>query len=485
MSLHSLKKQTTFIFVFSTLVFWEIGCGTGDLDDALIVDSGALSGDGYTDADSDTDGDVDGDTDSDIDGDADGDTDTDSDADADTDSDADVDADSDADADSDTDADSDADADSDTDTDSDADMDSDTDTDVDDGSCPAPATCQAHCRSIGGTIIRDASCPEADDKCCDMTGADGDTDSDVDADADGDTDTDADGDADTDADGDTDTDADGDTDTDVDSDADSDTDADCVPEDPPEQYAEDIELTWKEMTGGFEGGAGARPVSASVLNFKNLIWDQVMATGGTLNYCIRWESSGTLSMDDVVEIEDALNHWADDWFSPLQGYNCWPYGSIDITVVGVAVSERSKATWDDDELPVYVGDYFENAPQCPQACGRFFHQDGSYAGCTGGDDAHYDMSLWLTDGFSGGVGGDWGQRMAPQTFMGNMGGDSNTIWQHEFGHGLGFPDYYNWTEWTGKAAPACIMNAGAAFGVTDWDIAMAKYTWDHLKSRLI
>jgi hypothetical protein len=72
--------------------------------------------------------------------------------------------------------------------------------------------------------------------------------------------------------------------------------------------------------------------------------------------------------------------------------------------------------------------------------------------------------------------------MAPNSFMGDLSSDSHTMWQHEFGHGLGFPDYYNWDVWApGVAAPVCIMNAGASWNVNDWDAAMLKYAWDHLK----
>jgi hypothetical protein len=248
---------------------------------------------------------------------------------------------------------------------------------------------------------------------------------------------------------------------------------------------ETIELTWKEMTGGFDGMTGARPVGASVMNFTNLIWDQVMATEGTLQYCIRWESADTLTLDDLEEIEDALERWANTWFSELEGYNCWPYDHVPVKIVGVAVSDGDLADWDSAEMPVYVGDYYEDAPQCPQACGRFFNRDNDYSDCPGGEANHYDMSLWLTDGFANAVGGDWGQRMSPGSFMGNMDADSHVMWVHEFGHGLGFPDYYNWDVWApGVTAPSCVMNAGAAWDVTTWDAAMLRYAWDQIQTRL-
>jgi len=41
------------------------------------------------------------------------------------------------------------------------------------------------------------------------------------------------------------------------------------------------------------------------------------------------------------------------------------------------------------------------------------------------------MSLWLTDGFSGGAGGDWGQRVGREYFMGAVTSDNIHIVLHE------------------------------------------------------
>src|SRR5690606_32541301 len=67
------------------------------------------------------------------------------------------------------------------------------------------------------------------------------------------------------------------------------------PMDPPEDMQQTIDLTWTEMTGGFQGRTGARPTSASVTNFRNLILDQLFAASGSLRFCVRWESNATVS----------------------------------------------------------------------------------------------------------------------------------------------------------------------------------------------
>jgi hypothetical protein len=45
-----------------------------------------------------------------------------------------------------------------------------------------------------------------------------------------------------------------------------------------------------------------------------------------------------------------------------------------------------------------------------------------------------DESLWLTDGFQGGAGGDWGQRMGQEYFMQNVNSENIHIYLHELGH---------------------------------------------------
>jgi hypothetical protein len=91
--------------------------------------------------------------------------------------------------------------------------------------------------------------------------------------------------------------------------------------------------------------------------------------------------------------------------------------------------------------------------------------------------------LWLTDDF-GFVGGDWGERLDRQYFVDSVEQDNQHILIHEMGHGFGFPDYYNWDVWSPTvAAPACVMNAGAAAQVTPWDSWMLRRTWSEIKTR--
>jgi hypothetical protein len=262
----------------------------------------------------------------------------------------------------------------------------------------------------------------------------------------------------------------------------------CVTSEIPTEFSETVEATWQEMTGQIEArGEGARPVPASPLNFENTILDQIFEQDGELNYCVRYESDVPISALDRDKMEVALERNLNEWLDQIEGYDCFPYENVPVKIVGWAAMNRDTFDWPDGDHPgvIYIGDdSHEAAPQCAQECGRFFHRDAgfSYPECEGGRSNHYDMSLWLTEGFSGGAGGDWGQRIGRSYFFGAIDQGTLHILSHEMGHGFGFPDYYNWATWfPDLAAPHTIMVAGAASEVTDWDTWMMRKLWSELR----
>ncbi len=220
------------------------------------------------------------------------------------------------------------------------------------------------------------------------------------------------------------------------------------------------------------------------LDFSNFAWDQIMANGGYLNCCVRWDSSATVSAALRDQIHAALqrqmDHWLDWMVENGSGWNCWPYTSIPVTVVGWAVRDRNQLDWTDGSVDIYENDIWEDAPQCAQACGRFFHQDGDYSSCPGGEAHHYDMSLWLTEGFSGGAGGDWGQRVDSGYLVSNVETDSIMILLHEMGHSFGLDDFYDWQP---TGVNSFIMYAGSSAVVTEFDGWMLRDWWRHLRPR--
>jgi hypothetical protein len=223
---------------------------------------------------------------------------------------------------------------------------------------------------------------------------------------------------------------------------------------------------------------------SDLYGFRNYGWDQVMAGRGTINYCVRWDSSARVSASQRDQIQTTLSRQFNKWMAAMadngQGWNLWPYPSVTVKVVGWAVRDRATLDWTDNSVDIYVNNIRENAPQCGEPCGRFFHQDGNYSGCPGGASHHYDMSLWLTSGFNGGAGGDWGQRIGSEYYIGALNADNVHILLHEMGHTFGLDDFYDWTP---TGVTSFIMNAGSATQITEFDKWMLRDWWRHLKNR--
>ncbi|WP_369175135.1 hypothetical protein AB5J49_14835 [Streptomyces sp. R28] len=220
--------------------------------------------------------------------------------------------------------------------------------------------------------------------------------------------------------------------------------------------------------------------------FRNYGWDQVMANRGSVNYCVRWESDAPVSAALRDQVHAALKKQFGTWTAAMvesngAGHNAWPYTNVPVNIVGWAVKNRSTLQWSDNSVDVYAGLLdSEGAPQCAPDCGRFFHQDGNYSKCPGGAARHYDQSLWLTKGFQGGAGGDWGQRVGQEYFTAALGQENIHIYLHEVGHTFGLDDFYDWSP-TGQCC--FLMKAGSAAQITEFDKWMFRDFWRHLKSR--
>ncbi|WP_433373035.1 cellulose-binding domain-containing protein [Actinoplanes sp. CA-142083] len=243
---------------------------------------------------------------------------------------------------------------------------------------------------------------------------------------------------------------------------------------PPSSLVQPLAAVWshEEQTYG------------DLYGFKNYGWDQLFAGGGAINYCVRWDSTAhvTAAQRDAVAaaLQRQYQKWMDQMLDNGVAWNNWPYKQVPVKVVGWAVRDRAQLEWTDTSVDIYVNNIRENAPQCVESCGRFFHQDGNYSGCPGGASHHYDHSLWLTAGFGGGAGGDWGQRIGSEYFMSNLNATNIHILLHEMGHTYGLDDFYDWDPLPGQGF---IMKAGSATSITEFDKWMFRDFWRHLKSR--
>ncbi|MFC6016802.1 cellulose-binding protein [Plantactinospora solaniradicis] len=241
---------------------------------------------------------------------------------------------------------------------------------------------------------------------------------------------------------------------------------------PPSNLVTPLDEVWRHQEQTYNNG--------NLYGFRNYGWDQLFANRGYVNYCVRWDSSANVTTAQRDQIHAALARQHKKWMDVMVGHNAFPYTDVPIRVVGWAVRNRSQLQWSDTSVDIYVNDIRENAPQCAAPCGRFFNQSGQYPNCPGGAARHYDQSLWLTDGFGGGAGGDWGQRMGREYFMNNINAENMTILLHEIGHTYGLDDFYDWTP-TGQCC--FIMKAGSASSITEFDRWMFRDWWRHLKSR--
>lgn len=261
-----------------------------------------------------------------------------------------------------------------------------------------------------------------------------------------------------------------------------------APPSPPSEIQATIDRTWEEMSGQLGGLTGARSSNSSVENRMNLAIDQVMAAGGTLSFCVRWgSSSDSVSPELRSAIEDTLSRGVNEWFQYLVGYDCFPYPSVDVAVTGWATTNRDLLQWQDDAVPIYVtaGDG-DGLPSCGDQCSSIRQGlDSAFPNCDGGYTNHYDQMLSLQDGLGNtGFGGNDGQWVDLDGYVGSTDGGLYHIWLHEFGHGIGFPDYYDWDAWgNGEEPPNSVMVAGRAIVVTEWDSWMMRRTWSEFKSR--
>lgn len=179
----------------------------------------------------------------------------------------------------------------------------------------------------------------------------------------------------------------------------------------------------------------------------------------------------------------------------------WPYETVDVEVVGWAVRDNVTIQGLTSGIDVYTTIDSSGIPECDTRCGRFFHQDGDYSSCPGGEARHYDVSLWLTKVWEGGHGGDWGQRLATSEYVDKM-HDEPVIYLHELvrtsyyglstaiekhtnmpqGHTFGLLDFYDWMPTGQNEGEAFIMNAHSPANtkITRFDIWMFRDWWRHL-----
>jgi hypothetical protein len=151
--------------------------------------------------------------------------------------------------------------------------------------------------------------------------------------------------------------------------------------DPPSNLVTPLEEVWQHQLDTY----------SDALGFQNYGYDHVMAGKGKINYCVRWESRSTITAAQREQIAAAASLSYNKWISGLAGFDGWPYNTVEVNIVGYAVSDASLLEGDTTGLDIYTTADADGIPECDPSCGRFFHQDGDYSGCAAGADRHYGM----------------------------------------------------------------------------------------------
>lgn len=226
---------------------------------------------------------------------------------------------------------------------------------------------------------------------------------------------------------------------------------------------------------------------------KNLIFDQIFAGKGTINYVVRWQSGKNLTLQQRKDLAAMLQRQMNNWTKHLKDYDGWPYGDIQVKIVGWAVANSAQILDKQADEIIYT-DYITDQlstsnpaipsklPVAPSALSRFDHFTNPNYVYPGGLDKRFDMYLWATSGFGGGAGGDWGQRMSDDYILSTVNSNEIQITEHEIGHGFGLTDFYEANERPPGGFPVpTIMWAGNSPTITSWDIWMLRYTWSQIK----
>ncbi|KAL5614891.1 hypothetical protein BROUX41_004970 [Berkeleyomyces rouxiae] len=239
---------------------------------------------------------------------------------------------------------------------------------------------------------------------------------------------------------------------------------------PPSSVASDLKDVWQQSENTYSNG--------DLYGFKNYGWDQLMATDGSVNLCVRWDSTKSLPAATREKIAATAQSSYEKWFSWMYGFDNFPFSNVSVSIVGWAVNDRSLLEGSTEGLNIYTDSKdVEGKPECIPSCGRMFNQQGDYSSCAGGDAAHYDQSLWLTDGMGGGAGGDWGARMGTEYFLEGMENGNVHIFEHEIGHIYGLDDFYDWKP---AGQTNFIMLAGSSTVITEFDGWMFRNWWYEL-----
>jgi hypothetical protein len=261
------------------------------------------------------------------------------------------------------------------------------------------------------------------------------------------------------------------------------------------------------------------------LRQRNSVFDMIWEGNGTVNWAVRWESGRTVTRAEREAMARMLHESINVWSRELIGMPGWPFGEIEVHVVGYAVRNQAtlggrranETVWVNSTHQAPMGDPNFAATRdfmasAPNTMSRFIQFGGSgnrnrQYNYPGGLHQRFDMYQWVTAGFGGAVGGDWGNRLGDTRIIGygrgvNASGVNtlNGVQTHEVGHSYGFYDLYTPTGRmpppTGVPSPGgstnfqtgdliTVMDRTYAGPLNNYDIWKMRYHWEWLYSQRI
>ncbi|KAG3142261.1 hypothetical protein PI124_g17387 [Phytophthora idaei] len=259
----------------------------------------------------------------------------------------------------------------------------------------------------------------------------------------------------------------------------------CVVGSPTEYTSETyLDWVWEHRIG--PNADTSDKANWNVMANKNFLMDKFVHNKGSINYCVRWDSSTTLSKNVASKFQGILERHYNKWNKWLEGYNCWPFTELKVNMVGWAAKDKSQFQWADNSLgPFYEGSVgSDGAPQCPDECYRFYdnvnNRWSDTSACTG---EPFDVSFWLKEDIPYGFGYDWGQEVSLNDTMNNLDEENIMFIGHEIGHGFGLPDFYGLETKPSKDFPNSIMMAYSSSTITPSDGWMLRRILDHVRDR--
>jgi hypothetical protein len=127
---------------------------------------------------------------------------------------------------------------------------------------------------------------------------------------------------------------------------------------------------------------------STIMAASNIKIYQIMKNNGSLNYCVRWQSSTQITATDRQQMATLIGKCDKQWTDKLTGWGCWPYSDVTVKVVLWAVTNASVlAGWSDSEGKMVVN----SDASCPSDCGPWA-PNKSFSNCS---TALYDEFFWL------------------------------------------------------------------------------------------